>query len=63
MQKTPSMGKTDNLLTEKKIFTNPPSDRGLMSKIYEEIKQFNSKEPRNQIKEWGTEENNHFPTE
>ena len=43
-----------------KIFTNPTTDRGLMPKIYEELKRLNSKEPNNQNKKWGTEQSKHF---
>jgi hypothetical protein len=33
-----------------KIFTNPKSDRGLISNIYEELKKFDSRKPNNPIK-------------
>jgi hypothetical protein len=33
-----------------KIFTNPTSDRGLLSKIYKEFKKVDSREPNNPIK-------------
>jgi hypothetical protein len=33
-----------------KIFTNPTSDRGLISKIYKEVKKADSKEPKIPIK-------------
>jgi hypothetical protein len=39
----------------KKIFTNLTSDRGLISKIYKELKKLTSKIPNNPIKNWGTE--------
>ena len=39
----------------KKLFTNPISDRGLISKIYKEFKKLVSKTPNNLIKKWGTE--------
>ena len=33
-----------------KIFTNPTCDRGLISKIYKELKKVDSREPNNPIK-------------
>jgi hypothetical protein len=46
-----------------KIFTNPTSDRGLISNIYKELKKLDSREPNNLIKKQGTELNNEFSTE
>jgi len=40
-----------------KIFTNPTTDRGLISKIYEELKQLDRRETNNPIKKWGSELN------
>jgi hypothetical protein len=34
----------------KKIFTNPTSDRGLITNIYKELKKLDSREPNNPIK-------------
>jgi hypothetical protein len=46
-----------------KIFTNPTSDRGLIFKIYKELKKLDSREPKNPTKNWSTELNREFSTE
>jgi hypothetical protein len=46
-----------------RIFTNPNSDRGLISNIYKELKKLNSRNSNNPIKKWGTELNKEFSTE
>jgi hypothetical protein len=46
-----------------KIFTNPTSDRGLISNIYKELNKLNSRELNNPLKKGGTELNKKFSTE
>ena len=46
-----------------KIFTNPSTDKGLISKIYKELKKIDIKTLINPIKKWGTELNREFTTE
>ena len=48
---------------EKKIFTNPTSDRGLISKIYKELKKCTTKKIDNPVKKWGIELNRELTTE
>jgi hypothetical protein len=47
----------------KMIFTNPTSERVLISNIYKECKKTDSREPNNSNKNWGTEINTEFLTE
>ena len=47
----------------KKIFTNPTSDRGLISKIYKELKKLDTKRPHSLIKKWSTDLNREFSIE
>jgi hypothetical protein len=42
---------------------NPISDRGLLSKIYKELKKVDSRETNHSVKKWGTELNKKFSTE
>jgi hypothetical protein len=46
-----------------RIFTNPKSDRGLISNIYKELKKLQSRNSNHSIKKWGTELNKEFSTE
>jgi hypothetical protein len=46
-----------------RIFTNPKSDRGLISNIYKELKKQDSRNSNNTIKKCGTEQNKEFSTE
>lgn len=43
--------------------TNPMSDRGLISKIYKELKNLTTKKANDPIKKWGIELNREFTTE
>jgi hypothetical protein len=38
-----------------RIFTNPKSDRGLISNIYKELKKLDSRKSNNTIKKWSIE--------
>jgi hypothetical protein len=53
----------DNLQMGKKILTNPISDRGLISKIYEEFKKLTSKKIKQLNQKMGTELNSEFAAE
>ena len=46
-----------------KIFTNPTSDRGLISRVYKELKKLNTWESNNPIKKWGIEPYKKFSIE
>jgi hypothetical protein len=46
-----------------RLFTNPKSDRGLISNIYKELKKLDSRKSNNPIKKWGTELNKEFSSE
>jgi len=46
-----------------KIFTNPTTDRGLISKIYKELTMLDSRETNIPIKKWGSEINKAFTAE
>jgi hypothetical protein len=43
-----------------RIFTNPKSDRGLISNIYKELKKLNFRNSNNPFKKCGTELNKEF---
>ena len=59
-----TVSKTTRPPTEwEKIFTNPTSDRGLISILYKELKKLATRTPNNEIKKWGAELNREFSTE
>ena len=56
-----TVNKTKQQSTDQdKIFSNPVSDKGLISNIYKELKMLDSREPNNPIEKWRTELNKEF---
>jgi hypothetical protein len=59
-----TVNKTKRPTTDwERIFTNPKSDRGLISNLYKELKKMYSRKSNTPIKKWGTELNKEFSTE
>ena len=61
-KETLSMVKTQPSEWEK-IIANETTDTGLISKIYTQCIQFNTRKTNNPIKKWGKEQNRHFSKE
>ena len=59
-----TINKTKRPLTDwERIFTYPKSDRGLISNIYKELKEVDSRKSNNPIKKWGSELKKEFSPE
>jgi hypothetical protein len=61
--KAPSTEQNGSLTEWERIFSNPISDRGLISKIYKQLKKLDTNKSNNPIKNRGTELNREISAE